>query len=45
MDLLFTLAIISISTFVVMYIAYWIYKRPRRKMAKKVDDNWENNKL
>lgn len=39
------LAIFLIAIALLMKLAIWIYRRPQRKLAKLIDEAWENDPL
>lgn len=39
------LVLLLISFALLMKIAIWIHRRPQRKLAKKIEEDWENDPL
>lgn len=38
-------ALLLVSIALLMMLAIWIYRRPQRKLAKKIEEDWENDPL
>lgn len=41
----FKLVLFFIAIALLMKFAIWIYRRPQRKLAKQLDEAWENDPL